>query len=70
MWRLWNKLFGWDYVYWSHRGHCIISRVKFSGNGKPYFKAYRCGFLHLIDEDSYNELIWLTCKPEKYFEKG
>lgn len=68
MWRLWNKLFGWDYIYWesSTIEHCITSRIRVTGDGIPYFTSFKyAGYLYKV-KDHLHEILWLTCKPEKY----
>lgn len=36
MWRLWHKLFGWDYIYWSLGTHGV-RRIRVAPNGFVYF---------------------------------
>lgn len=47
MWRLWHKLFGWDYVthndYW---GHAKFDRIHTTPNGIEYIKG-NSGFVRL-----------------------
>lgn len=40
MWRLLNKLLGWDYVYVNNGVASKICRVKNSPNGERYFQPY------------------------------
>lgn len=62
-WRLFHKLFGWDYVLQPH--DCCICQICVDVNtGKPYYKHYG----YMLFEKEW-EFIWLTCKPEKYIKK-
>lgn len=61
-WRLKNKLFGWDYVYFD--GNEIIRRVRKSPSGMVYHKKkYDNAIREITSERS---VKWLTCKPIKY----
>lgn len=67
MWKIWNRLFGWDYIAWKNSADQGISRVykNFAGNG--YYFRYKS--MQLVDTIDYpNQVIWLTCKPEKYLD--
>ena len=65
MFKLWNYLFGWDYVAWSNSAADGVARVHPSGGGNPYYWRYKstrvCDNIHKPEQ-----VIWLTCKPSKY----
>lgn len=65
MWRLWNLLFGWDYIHWQNCADQGIARVQTDGRGVAYYPRYR--LTNCYDEiTDKNQVIWLTCQPEKY----
>jgi hypothetical protein len=72
MWRIFNILFGWDYVYWENSCDHGISRVYKSPDGTVWF--YRYKITKVIDtinsEGKTNRfhppVVWLTCRPDKY----
>lgn len=69
MWRLWNKLFGWDYVV-SKGKVCRIHNAK---NGVSYIVEYTStqwmeDYVEHTELSTINNYIWLTCKPEKYLK--
>ena len=61
MWKLWNKLFGWDYVWYANFTF-EASRVRVLPTGEPYIIYNDC--LYIITNNK--RFIWLTCIPEKY----
>jgi len=68
MHKLLNYLFGWDYIYWSNTAASGIARVFVSKDNRVYYYRYKS--ICLIDEiRELEQVIWLTCKPEKYFNK-
>ena len=69
MYKLWNYIFGWDYIYWSNFCSQGIKRVRITPDGELYY--YRYSTLGLIDKiESADQVIWLTCKSDKYFNNG
>ena len=40
MWKLFNILFGWQYVYVTNTAACKVTRVKQAPNGAYYFQPY------------------------------
>ena len=65
MWKFWNKLFGWDYIFWNNTADQGIARVYKDGNNNPYYFQYRV--LNLIEPiRKESDVIWLTCKSNKY----
>lgn len=68
IWRLFHWLFGWDYVAWSNCVDVGISRVWVDGMGRLcYWRYLLCDFVDVIVEP--NDVIWLTCPPEKYIKE-
>ena len=65
-----NWLFGWDYVYWKNSADNGIARVRIDGEGNPFYVRYRItNVIDRLDKDyPFREVIWLTCKPEKYLK--
>lgn len=63
MWRILNKIFGWDYIAWENTCDSGVARIQRDANGKVYFwqyKSTKCvGRMEQI-------VLWLTCKPNKY----
>ena len=37
MWKLWHRLFGWDYVQVDMAG-LVVKRLRWTPNGNPYIK--------------------------------
>ena len=67
MWRLWHKLFGWDYVYWELISMSGISRVRVAPSGLVYLKVF--GLIIRVAESSFDDILFLTCSPEKYLNQ-
>lgn len=66
MYKIFNYLFGWDYIIWSNSADEGISRVrKTPDNVIWYWRYWSTKVADRITNP--NEVIWLTCKPEKYF---
>ena len=66
MYKIFNFLFGWDYIYWKNSAAQGIAKVFKAKDGKVLYFRYRIS--NLIDEIKKPEqVIWLTCKPSKYF---
>ena len=67
MWKLKNKLFGWDYVLWKNLADAGIARVITFKDGTIGYWRYR--ITNVFDEiNSPKEVKWLTCHPSKYFK--
>lgn len=65
MYKLLNKLFGWDYIYWQNCADQGVARVHKAIDGTVYYwryKSIKCA--DIIHE--YHNVMWLTCKPGKY----
>ena len=68
MYKLLRALFGWDYISWKNTADCGISRVYLSGNDMAFYWRYKSlHFAIIINEPE--DVLWLTCKPEKYLHK-
>jgi hypothetical protein len=69
MYRIFNWLFGWDYVLWNSDWTSGISRVNVSKDGRLWYWTE----MPLVYEakELYNpaKVMWLTCHPTKYFPK-
>lgn len=66
MYKLYHFLFGWDYIFWKNSADAGIARVFKTPDGKINYFRYK--ITNLIDEiESKEQVTWLTCKPEKYF---
>lgn len=66
MWRLWHKLFGWDYIYWSLGTHGV-RRIRVAPNGLVYFMCL--GEIISLAEPGYHKITYLTCSKDKYIEQ-
>lgn len=70
MYRIFHRLFGWDYVFWKHEaGTCGISRIIKLPDGNYYIKRYYgSGFGDLNNKYDMQllKLTYLTCDPSKY----
>lgn len=67
MWKLKNRLFGWDYVQWSNPYDAGIARVRIFKDGRLGYLKYRC--MNIIDEiTNPKQVNWLTCHPSKYLK--
>ena len=66
MYRLWHKLFGWDYILWKNSADVGIARVIKPKSGQIAYWRYRItNVLDIIEKP--DQVIWLTCSPSKYF---
>jgi hypothetical protein len=72
MWRLFNLIFGWDYIAWHNYADRGISRVRVNLEGKVWFYRYKnTEWIDEIEEPGEVKrkgtfIFWLTCSPEKY----
>ena len=65
MWKVFNLLFGWDYIYWKNTVANGIARVHKSKNNDVWY--YRYWITKCIDKiDKEDQVMWLTCKASKY----
>jgi len=69
MWRLFNWLFGWDYILWQNGCNSGIARVHMSPDGNVWYWRYKItGTVDFLPANDHRKIIWLTCKPEKYIK--
>lgn len=68
MYKLLNKLFGWDYLYWQNSAAQGVSRVRVSPDGYVYFIRYKNYKLYDIigHPNCPRTILYLTCSAEKY----
>lgn len=64
-----HKLFGWDYVQWDNGFSGRIYRVHIDGMGRPFYWQYKSIYTVQVIHTP-EEVVWLTCKPEKYLTSG
>jgi hypothetical protein len=57
MWRLFHRLFGWDYIRISFIYGNVIRRIQYTPNGKAYVSLY--GEMELL-ESSHRNVVILT----------
>ncbi len=62
--KIWNFLFGWDYIYWQNSADNGIARVMKLPDGKVVYWRYKLTKLMDIITDK-NQVRWLTCPPKK-----
>lgn len=65
MYKIYNYLFGWDYIQWSNTCDFGIARVHVLPDGKVVFWQYR-GISVLQQIVNSHDVYWLTCLPSKY----
>lgn len=65
IYKLWHRLFGWDYIYWKNSADQGISRIYKDALGNPFYWRY---FSITVLDPIINEkqVTWLTCNPSKY----
>lgn len=65
MWKIYNKLFGWDYIHWANSASQGIARIHVDCNGNAFYWRYKN--TKVADPIvSAKHHLWLTCRPEKY----
>jgi hypothetical protein len=66
MWKILNKLFGWDYIAWRNSADNGVARVHV-GYGVVWFYRYR--ITKLVDKiKDKDQVTWLTCDFKKYLD--
>lgn len=66
MYKILHWIFGWDYIAWGNSADDGISRVIKNPDGSVIYKRYF--IMKIYDRITHKEqVVWLTCKPEKYF---
>lgn len=68
MWKLLNRLFGWDYVAWKNSCNSGIARVFVDGHGEPFCWPYNMLAVleHINKPTGSYRFTWLTCSSDKY----
>ena len=66
IYKLLNKLFGWDYIGWSNSVDDGVARVHVDGMRRVWYWRYKGTKVADIIVDP-AKVIWLTCSPNKYF---
>jgi len=67
MWKLFNYLFGWDYIQWANSIDSGVARIHIDGAGRVWYWRYKTTKLIDVVKES-EQVIWLTCSPEKYLQ--
>ena len=69
MWKLLNKLFGFDYIAWRNSADNGIARVYKNEDGVIFYFRYK--ITQVVDIiGSEDQVIFLTCSKYKYFKKS
>ena len=68
IWKLLNRLFGWDYIYWRNSVDDGIARVYKNDDGVVYYFRYKNILVIDVVKDP-KQVIWLTCASSKYFNE-
>ena len=66
IYKLLNKLFGWDYIQWKNSDSQGVARVHVDGMRRVWYWRYKGTKVVDIIVDP-TKVIWLTCSPKKYF---
>jgi len=68
MWKIFNALFGWDYVGWANSADDGIARIFNDTTGRTFYFRYKA--INVLDEiKNPEQVVWLTCLPSKYLGK-
>ncbi len=65
IYKLLNKLFGWDYIAWHNSADDGVARVYKDYAGNAYYWRYKNTKVTdtiIVPE----QVLWLTCNPDKY----
>ncbi len=65
IYKLLNRIFGWDYVAWKNHADQGIARVHVDWTGRVYYWRYKS--TRVTDDIAPENVRWLTCHPSKYF---
>lgn len=75
MHKLWNWLFGWDYVHIQTHIEIITThsfwrkkRIKKDKVNRAYVETF--GDIYFLSDVPEKDLVWLTCEPLKYLNGG
>lgn len=64
IYKLLNKIFGWDYAYFTYVGNDEIHRIRHCNDGF-YIYCYNQVF-RLDNKEVQKRLFWITCSKYKY----
>jgi len=65
IYKLKNRIFGWDYIYWENTADQGVARVFTSKDGRVVYWQYPT--VTILKEITFRDsVVWLTCKPEKF----
>lgn len=67
IWRMLNKLFGYDYILWTNLADSGIARVIVFPDGTLGYWRYR-GTSVFDKIHKKEQVVWLTCKATKYIK--
>ena len=67
MWKLFNFLFRFDYIFWKNSCDQGIARVYKNKDGFVFYFRYRITNLIDVIEDE-QQVLFLTCSSKKYFK--
>lgn len=65
MYKLLNRLFGWDYIHWHNTSDSGVARVRKLPDGRVVYWRYR-GISILDEIKTKEQVFWLTCSPSKF----
>lgn len=68
IYKLFNWMFGWDYVLWRNSCDGGISRIRQDRSGVAWYWRYRSTkVVDIVTQP--HQVLWLTCEPTKYFKE-
>lgn len=65
LYKLLNRIFGWDYIAWGNCADQGIARVHVDYTGRVFYWRYKS--IKVADDINPARVRWLTCSPRKYF---
>jgi hypothetical protein len=69
MYKLYNWLFGWDYICWQNSADSGIARVHKSKDNKVFYWRYKItNLIDYLPPQHGQRVTWLTCSPDKYIK--
>lgn len=70
MYKLWHKLFGWDYIHWENSADSGIARVHKNDDGVVWYWRYKSTRCIAVIPKVFYGIVWLTCSASKYLKEG
>lgn len=68
MYRIWNLLFGWDYVHWRNTADTGIARIHRTPDSVVWYYRYKStSCIDVITPANWDSVVFLTCNRSKYF---